>query len=56
MNEAITIGVVVAEVVGLGHTVIVVDDASSDNTVAQARQAGAIVLCNLQNIGAWKAT
>ncbi len=56
MNEASTIFDVVSSVVTLGYKIIVVDDASTDNTIAEAKKAGAIVLCNLQNLGAWKAT
>lgn len=56
MNEQETIASVVSCVVSLGHTVIVVDDGSHDNTVINAKTAGAIVLKNIQNLGAWKAT
>jgi len=56
MNEEATIADVVSSVVALGYQIIVVDDASSDNTIIEARNAGAIVLPNIQNLGAWKAT
>ncbi|RHW74897.1 glycosyltransferase family 2 protein [Colwellia sp. RSH04] len=56
MNEGATIFDMVSSVVALGYQIIVVDDASSDNTVKEAKRAGAKVLCNIQNLGAWKAT
>jgi len=56
MNESLTIKSVVSGVVKLGYKIIVVDDASNDNTVILAKSAGAIVLTNIQNLGAWKAT
>jgi len=56
MNEEATIADVVSSVVALGYQIIVVDDASSDNTIIEARNSGAIVLSNIQNLGAWKAT
>lgn len=56
MNEELTIGNVVRSVVTLGYFVVVVDDASTDNTVEIAKESGAVVLSNLKNIGAWKAT
>jgi hypothetical protein len=56
MNEAKTIADVVSSVVALGYQIIVVDDASSDNTIVEARNAGAIVLPSILNLGAWKAT
>lgn len=43
-NEAATIGQVVAGCLRAGFAVIVIDDASSDDTAAQAAQAGAGVL------------
>ena len=56
MNEEKTIGMMVSSVVKLGYKVIVVDDASIDNTAVVARTHGAIVLSNIKNLGAWKAT
>jgi glycosyltransferase involved in cell wall biosynthesis len=56
MNEAMTITSVVSAVVNLGYSVIVVDDASTDETATLAKNAGAIVLSPIQNLGAWKAT
>jgi glycosyltransferase involved in cell wall biosynthesis len=56
MNEAETIADVVSSVVALGYQIIVVDDGSFDNTAAEAKRSGAIVLSNLKNLGAWKAT
>jgi glycosyltransferase involved in cell wall biosynthesis len=56
MNEAETIVDVVSSVVALGYQIIVIDDASSDGTALKAKDAGAIVLSNLVNLGAWKAT
>lgn len=55
-NEAATVGEVVCELVQLGFAVIVVDDASSDATAAEARKAGANVVSLLENLGAWGAT
>lgn len=40
----------------LGAEVLVVNDASSDNTAGQARAAGALVLNLSQQLGAWGAT
>ncbi|MBL4941092.1 MAG: glycosyltransferase family 2 protein [Colwellia sp.] len=56
MNEEKTISDVVSSVVKCGYNIIVVDDASSDLTAQKAKAAGAIVLSNIQNLGAWKAT
>ncbi len=56
MNEAETIADVVSAVVALGYKIIVVDDGSSDGTSVEAKRTGAIVLANIQNLGAWKAT
>lgn len=56
MNEALTIASVVNSVVERGYSVIVVDDASNDATAELARQAGAQVMRNVNNLGAWKAT
>jgi glycosyltransferase involved in cell wall biosynthesis len=56
MNEERTIVDVVHSVIDCGYKIIVVDDASSDSTAKVAKEAGAIVLTNLVNLGAWKAT
>ena len=56
MNEERTIVDVVRSVIDCGYEVIVVDDASIDSTRQKAKSAGAIVLSNLKNLGAWKST
>jgi glycosyltransferase involved in cell wall biosynthesis len=53
-------GDIIAEVIGEIHavcdfTVLVIDDASTDNTIAQARQAGAKVVPLPAQLGAWGA-
>lgn len=50
-NEARTIAQVVAYVRGKGLDVLVVDDGSSDNSAALAKEAGAVVLVNFKNQG-----
>jgi len=56
-DEALTVGAVVAGVrAALGCTVLVVDDASSDASAAQARAAGAETLSLPLGLGAWGAT
>ena len=51
-NEADTIGSLVRSVLALGASeLIVVDDGSSDHTVALAQQSGATVLRNRRNLG-----
>ncbi len=50
-NEGKVIGHVVAAVCALYPNVVVVDDASSDNTVQEARTAGAVVLKHIINRG-----
>ncbi len=56
-NEAATVGDVVREVIAtVGCDVLVVSDASSDGTVAEARAAGATVIDLPLNLGAWGAT
>ena len=56
-NEAATVAEVVAGVrAALGCDVLLVDDASSDDTVALARAAGATVLRLPIGLGAWGAT
>lgn len=54
-NEEATIAGVVAAVRGLGYPVVVVNDASTDGTVAAARRAGAEVLDLPLRQGAWGA-
>ena len=56
MNEAKTIGLVIDEVIAQGFSVLVIDDGSTDNTVAIARNLGAVVIPLTFNIGAWNAT
>lgn len=56
LNEASTIGRIVAEVkTELDCDVVVIDDASVDNTAEEARSAGATVLPLRVQIGAWGA-
>lgn len=56
MNEEETIEKVVYSVINCGYKIIVVDDASTDSTKQKAINAGAIVISNVNNLGAWKAT
>ena len=56
MNEEFTVGVVVENVRSVwGVDVVVIDDASSDNTAKVAREAGAIVVPLMFNLGPWGA-
>jgi len=55
MNEASNIADVIHKVKELGFQVLVVDDASHDNTAEVAIQAGAQVLNLAINLGAWNA-
>ncbi|MEO8803871.1 MAG: glycosyltransferase family 2 protein [Rudaea sp.] len=56
-NEAATVGEVVARVVdAMGCDVLVVNDASCDDTAAVARARGAVVLDLPWRLGAWGAT
>jgi hypothetical protein len=56
LNEAATIESIIREIRERhGHTVIVVDDRSQDETAAIARAAGAVVLSHADNLGAWGA-
>lgn len=56
-DEAATVGAVVAGVrQALGCAVLVVDDASGDDTTAKARAAGARTLALPLGLGAWGAT
>lgn len=56
-DEAATVGAVVAGVRRvLGCVVLVVDDASGDDTAAKAREAGAQTLTLPLGLGAWGAT
>jgi glycosyltransferase involved in cell wall biosynthesis len=50
-NEGRVISRVVSEVKRAGHTVVVVDDGSSDATADRARAAGAIVIAHPFNLG-----
>ena len=50
-NEAAVIGVVVADLIGCGHSVVVVDDGSIDATASIAGSAGAIVVPHPINLG-----
>lgn len=55
-NEGVTIGSIVAEALRVtGWPVLVIDDASRDDTVAQAVAAGARVLPLVANLGSWGA-
>jgi glycosyltransferase involved in cell wall biosynthesis len=55
-NEVKTVGKVVSEIKTLfSVTVVVIDDASTDNTAQVARAAGAIVLPLPYSLGAWGA-
>jgi glycosyltransferase involved in cell wall biosynthesis len=55
-NEVNTVGKVISEVkTRFAATVVVIDDASSDETVTVARTAGAIVLPLPFSLGAWGA-
>ncbi len=56
MNEAKTIGKLILDVIAKGFNVLVIDDGSTDNTVAIARNSGAVVIPLTFNIGAWNAT
>ncbi|MGP0029927.1 MAG: glycosyltransferase family 2 protein [Acidimicrobiales bacterium] len=53
LNEEQSVGLVVKEVLAAvpGATVLVVDDASTDGTAGQAREAGAQVVSNVFNLG-----
>jgi len=56
-NEAATVAEVVRDVIANAVCdVVVVNDASSDDTAAQARRAGAAVIDLPLNLGAWGAT
>jgi glycosyltransferase involved in cell wall biosynthesis len=50
-NEAAVIGRIVDDLASLGHTVVVVDDGSTDETGSKASAAGAIVLTHPINLG-----
>ncbi|GAA5142055.1 glycosyltransferase family 2 protein [Thalassotalea piscium] len=56
MNEEDTIGKIVSQACALNYKVIVINDASTDNTAIEAKKAGAQVLSPIKNLGAWKAT
>lgn len=55
-NEATRIAAVVKAVHGFVDMVIVVDDGSSDDTAAKAKEAGARVIQHIENSGAGAAT
>jgi len=50
-NEARTIGDIVQDIVGMGMSVLVIDDGSSDNTERAALDNGAMVIRHKQNRG-----
>jgi glycosyltransferase involved in cell wall biosynthesis len=50
-NEAAVIGRVVVDLARLGHTIVVVDDGSTDETGSKASAAGAIVVTHPINLG-----
>ncbi|MDP8259273.1 MAG: glycosyltransferase family 2 protein [Candidatus Aadella gelida] len=50
-NEARTIGTIVRKIAGMGVSVLVIDDGSSDNTERVALDAGAMVMRNRKNFG-----
>ena len=54
-NESGVIGDLIREIRRLGHMVVVVDDASTDATVSEAKDAGARVLEMPIHLGAWPA-
>ncbi|MCK5697007.1 MAG: glycosyltransferase family 2 protein [Gammaproteobacteria bacterium] len=56
MNEAKTIGELILNVIDQGFQVLVIDDGSTDNTIAVARDSGAVVIPLTFNVGAWNAT
>ena len=56
-NEASTVGAVVAALKeAVDYPIVVVDDASTDNTATEAKKAGARVLSLSIQLGAWGAT
>ena len=56
-NEALTVASVVREIIAhFCADVLVINDASTDNTAEEARQAGATVLTLVCSLGAWGAT
>jgi len=50
-NEATTVATVVADIVGRGYQVVVIDDGSNDGTGLKARTAGAHVVRHPFNLG-----
>jgi len=50
-NEEVTIGSIVLKSKRYAHTVVVVNDGSSDNTAEVAKEAGAVVLSHSKNKG-----
>ena len=56
-NEAEDIAIVIAQIKKVGDfKIVVIDDASTDDTINKARQAGATVLPLSLQLGAWGAT
>jgi glycosyltransferase involved in cell wall biosynthesis len=56
-NEGAIIGDVIAEIrQACDHPILVIDDASTDDTIAISRQAGATVIPLAAQLGAWGAT
>ena len=55
-NEAISVGTVVESALSQADSVVVVDDASQDNTAKLAENAGATVLRLPEQLGAWGAS
>jgi len=56
-NEAEDVGFVISEIHKVTQfPVVVIDDASTDNTIEVARQAGAVVVPLTVQLGAWGAT
>ncbi|MEH6515081.1 MAG: glycosyltransferase family 2 protein [Halioglobus sp.] len=56
-NEDEVIGAVIAEIrEACDHPVIVIDDASNDDTIAKSKKAGATIISLPVQLGAWGAT
>ena len=55
-NEESSVGAVVNSALSHFESVVVVDDASQDDTAAEAHSAGATVLRLPEQLGAWGAT
>lgn len=50
-NESSTIAGVIASLLPLGHTILIIDDGSNDNTADLAHKAGATVISHCINLG-----